>query len=75
MIRVLADDIAKITSRPMRKHLTVVASKVVAEFPSSFQDKLDDVVVGSGYNSILTQLEQIPELKQTAYEEGEFQFR
>ena len=58
MIRVLADDIAKITSRPMRKHLTVVASKVVAEFPSSFQDKLDDVVVGSGYNSILTQLEQ-----------------
>ncbi|XP_033624085.1 uncharacterized protein LOC117287543 [Asterias rubens] len=58
MIRVLADDIVKITSRPMRKQLAVVASKVVAEFPSSFQDKLDDLIVDNGYNSILTQLEQ-----------------
>ncbi len=58
MIRLLADDIVKITSHPMRKHLAVVASKVVAEYPYSFQDKLDDVIVDNGYNSILTQLEQ-----------------
>ena len=43
----------------MQKQLAVVASKVVAEFPSRFQDyKLDDVIVDNVYNSILTQLEQ-----------------
>ncbi|XP_033095984.1 uncharacterized protein LOC117100416 [Anneissia japonica] len=57
MIRVLADDISKTSGRPTRSQLADVASKIVSEYPKSFQDNLDDAIVGTGYNSILTQLE------------------
>ena len=57
MIRVLAVDICKKAQKPARRQLAFVASKIVLQYPESFQDKLDDIIVGTGYNSILKQLE------------------
>ena len=45
-------------SRPSHKILATVASKVVTQYPASFEDKMDDIIIGSGHGSLLTQLEQ-----------------
>ena len=58
MIRVVVDDIVKICRKPTRRQLVVIAAKFVEDYPQSFEDKLEDMVIGTGYNSILSQLEQ-----------------
>ena len=58
MIRILTDDLSRVYSRPSRKVLDTIASKVVTDYPASFEDKMDDMIIGSGHGSLLTQLEQ-----------------
>ncbi|PIK51175.1 hypothetical protein BSL78_11929 [Apostichopus japonicus] len=57
MIRILCNDIMKVESSPGRKHLSIIAQKIVREFPEPFKDDIEGLVVGSGYASLLTQLE------------------
>lgn len=47
----------KVESSPGRKHLSIIAQKIVREFPEPFKDDIEGLVVGSGYASLLTQLE------------------
>ncbi|XP_071854825.1 uncharacterized protein [Apostichopus japonicus] len=57
MIRILCNDIMKVESSPGRKHLSIIAQKIVCEFPEPFKNDIEGLVVGSGYASLLTQLE------------------
>lgn len=57
MIRILADEIAKITKKPGKKALTTIAQKIVKAYPKSFLDEIDGCVVGTGYDSLLKQLQ------------------
>ncbi|XP_064475118.1 uncharacterized protein LOC135389080 [Ornithodoros turicata] len=43
-------------ARPLKKHLEVIATKIVSTYPESFKDVLDGQVVGTGYDSVLQQL-------------------
>ena len=56
MVRIIVDDILIQCSKPGRKSLSLIASKIVSEYPESFQDILGDKI-GSGYDSLLAQLE------------------
>ncbi|XP_033108557.1 uncharacterized protein LOC117110080 [Anneissia japonica] len=57
MIRIVVNEIMTFSTKPGRKHLKMIASKIVNEYPDSFQDKLEGAVVGRGYESVLAQLE------------------
>ena len=57
MIRIVCSDISSIHSHPGRRQLRQLAEKVVSEYPSSFRDMVGGDVVGSGYDSLLIQLE------------------
>ena len=54
MIRIICADIHVIQSHPGRRQL---AEAIVSEYPSSFRDMVGGDVVGSGYDSLLLQLE------------------
>nr|XP_050028093.2 uncharacterized protein LOC126523536 isoform X3 [Dermacentor andersoni]XP_050030180.2 uncharacterized protein LOC126526322 isoform X1 [Dermacentor andersoni] len=56
MVRVIIDSVKKVCPKPLRKHLAVVARKVVELHPSSFKDVFDNTVIGTGYDSLLNQL-------------------
>ena len=59
MIRILSDDILQHTQRVTRKELAMVCHKIVSTYPESFhdEDQKNSHVVGSGYDSILFQIE------------------
>ncbi|XP_071821327.1 uncharacterized protein [Apostichopus japonicus] len=40
MIRILCNDIMKVESSPGRKHLSIIAQKIVREFPEPFKDDI-----------------------------------
>ena len=58
MVRIMCDDIKEYTSLPCRKNLSKVAETVVAKHKESFCDVIGDSVIGSGYQSLLKQLEE-----------------
>lgn len=57
MVRQVVKQICKFTSKPGRQNLRVISAKIVSEWPGCFDDRIGDVVVGSGYYSLFTQLE------------------
>lgn len=57
MVRILADEISKITKKSGKKALTTIAQKIVKTYPKSFLDEIDGSVVGTGYDSLLKQLQ------------------
>ena len=58
MVRIMCDDIKGYTSLPGRKNLSKVAEMVVAKQKESFCDVIGDSIIGSGYQSLLKQLEE-----------------
>jgi len=57
MVRLISADIYAVYSHPGRKQLRSLAEKIVNTYPSSFRDMAGDEVVGSGYDSLMLQLE------------------
>ncbi|CAN7943991.1 unnamed protein product, partial [Ixodes hexagonus] len=55
MVRVVVQAAMTKCSRPLKKHLDVIARKIVREHPC-FKDVIDGRVVGSGHESLLNQL-------------------
>lgn len=55
MVRILAAEIYKKYKKPGKKALAVIAQKLVKRFPNSFQDVIEDTLVGTGYDSMLKQ--------------------
>ena len=58
MVRILCDDIRGYTTVPGRKNLARIAQMMVAKYKDSFCDLAGDCVIGSGYESLLKQMEE-----------------
>lgn len=57
MVRILVDDICRISQKPGKKALSRIAHKIVKKYPKSFLDEIEGTLVGSGYDSLLKQLQ------------------
>lgn len=57
MVRIICSDIVTTCANPGRRQLRLLADKIVDTYPLSFRDMLDGDVVGSGYDSLMLQLE------------------
>lgn len=57
MVRIIIDHFSKPGSEPQRKKtLRFIAHDIVVKYPNSFRDEVDGEQVGSGYDSLLSQL-------------------
>ena len=57
MVRILVDEISKISQKPGKKALATIAQKIVKKYPKSFRDEIEGSLVGTGYDSLLKQLQ------------------
>jgi hypothetical protein len=57
MVRRIVQQIVKITNKPGRQNLKTISAKIVAEWPGCFEDRIGDIIIGSGYRLLFTQLE------------------
>lgn len=58
MVRIVSAEVHAIHSHPGRRQLRVLAERIVNEYPDSFCDRMDDVLVGSGHDSLVFQFEE-----------------
>lgn len=59
MVRIICADIQDVCpGGPGRRQLRQLAEKIVLQYPASFRDQFDGDVVGSGFDSLLFQLEE-----------------
>ena len=57
MVRIICADITEICLYPGRRHLRMIAQNIVESFPQSLCDIIGDSTVGSGFDSLVLQLE------------------
>lgn len=57
MIRIVASEMMKVSASPSKQASTEVAKKLIAKYPQSLQDVIEGDVVGSGYHSLVKQLQ------------------
>lgn len=57
MIRIVTDSIQKITEKPGKKALAIIARKMINDYSAALADTLCGEVVGEGYSSLLKQME------------------
>ncbi|XP_071810939.1 uncharacterized protein [Apostichopus japonicus] len=58
MIRILVDDLQKITLKPSKSQLSHIAEKIVLRYPKSFKDVIGSQTIGTGYDSLLKNIQQ-----------------
>ena len=56
MIRVIVDDVHQLNKAPKKRNFERIAEKIVHKYPSSFKDVVGDVVIGTGLQSLASQL-------------------
>lgn len=56
MVRIIVSHIHAKCKNPRKKHMEIIAMKIVEQYPMSFQDKIDQMIVGSGWDSLQRQL-------------------
>ncbi|XP_053332786.1 uncharacterized protein LOC128506392 [Clarias gariepinus] len=57
MVRIVVTEMMQKCPHVGKKHATDVATKMVAKYPSSLQDVIDGDIVGTGYHSLVKQLQ------------------
>ena len=57
MIRILADAVLHKCKKPRIQEIESICCKIVEKYPKSFRDEADGVTVGSGYSSMVKQLQ------------------
>ncbi|KAF6738297.1 hypothetical protein FQA47_016967, partial [Oryzias melastigma] len=57
MIRIVANEMMRKSSRISKSNSTEVAKQMVAKYPSSLQDVIEGDVIGAGYHSLVKQLQ------------------
>ncbi|XP_040066785.1 uncharacterized protein LOC120840351 isoform X4 [Ixodes scapularis] len=78
LVRVVVNDMLKLTCRPQRELITSVAKEIVERFPASLEDHgIDGKVMGRGFDSLFQQLESRVEnvnrgMKAALLEAGDF---
>lgn len=58
IVRIVVEDVQKITKKPSKKQLSHIAEKMVTQYPSAFKDVIGDQTVGSGFDSLLKNVVQ-----------------
>ncbi|XP_065653181.1 uncharacterized protein LOC136080459 isoform X2 [Hydra vulgaris] len=56
IIRIVMNDVLAVCPKPLKKHLDVIASSMVAKYPKSFKDEYGTTVIGNGHDSLRLQL-------------------
>ncbi|XP_067652038.1 uncharacterized protein [Haliotis asinina] len=56
LVRHLMDMVRSVTVQATKRQLSIIAQRAVAKYPDSLEDRIDDDVVGSGYESLLNRL-------------------
>lgn len=57
MIRIVASEMMKASASLSKQASTAVAKKLIAKYPQSLQDAIEGDVVGTGYHSLVKQLQ------------------
>ncbi|XP_049334937.1 uncharacterized protein LOC111195868 [Astyanax mexicanus] len=57
MIRIVVSEIMKVCNNPTKHNTTEIGKRMVAKYPKSLQDVIEGDVVGSGYHSLVKQLQ------------------
>ncbi|KAG9278020.1 hypothetical protein AMEX_G5810 [Astyanax mexicanus] len=57
MIRIVVSEIMKVCNNPTKHNTTEISKRMVAKYPKSLQDVIEGDVVGSGYHSLVKQLQ------------------
>ena len=56
LIRIVVDAIHKVCSNPKLKNSEKIAYRIISQYPDSFKDEIDGIVIGSGLESLTAQL-------------------
>lgn len=56
LVRAVVAEVRKVCDRPWRRQMAFVAQKMVQSYPQSLKEELGGDTVGSGYDSLLSQL-------------------
>ncbi|KAK6460826.1 hypothetical protein HHUSO_G36946, partial [Huso huso] len=76
MIRLIINEVTGVCKRPSKKHLTDIARRIVAKYPKSLQDVIEGHIVGSGYDSLVKQLQsRADNVKRTQFSTPKRQFQ
>ncbi|KAL1246706.1 hypothetical protein QQF64_034363, partial [Cirrhinus molitorella] len=57
MVRIVVREMMQKSSDISKRHSTIVAKKIVATYPKSLQDVIEGDIIGSGYHSLVKQLQ------------------
>lgn len=57
MVRIVVAAMMKVCACPSKKNLTEVAKRMVAKYPKSLQDVIEESVIGPGYYSLVKQFQ------------------
>ncbi|XP_029967545.1 uncharacterized protein LOC115402957 isoform X2 [Salarias fasciatus] len=57
MVRIVASDMMQRSSSVSKRNSTEIAKRMVAKYPKSLQDNIEGDVIGSGYDSLVKQLQ------------------
>lgn len=58
IVRIICSDISQISAKPGKKALAIlIAQNIVKAYPTSFEDVIEGTRIGSGYDSLLKQLQ------------------
>ncbi|XP_056623049.1 uncharacterized protein LOC130436430 isoform X1 [Triplophysa dalaica] len=81
MVRIVIAAMMKVCACPSRKNLTEVAKIMVAKYPKSLQDVIEESVIGPGYYSLVKQFQtrvenarrtSTPKIKKRVHDSDEF---
>ena len=56
MIRIVVDQVYKCNKKPILKNMERIAYKIVSRYPDTFKDVIDGIAIGSGIESLVSQL-------------------
>lgn len=57
MVRIVVCEMMKVTPSISKMNATDVAKKIVAKYPKSLQDVIEGDIIGTGYQSLVKQIQ------------------
>ena len=56
MVRIVVDQVYKCNKKPILKNMEGIAYKIVSRYPDTFKEVIDGIAIGSGIESLVSQL-------------------
>ncbi|KAJ7998147.1 hypothetical protein DPEC_G00219580 [Dallia pectoralis] len=57
MVRIVVSEMMKVCDCPSKKSPTAIAKQMVGKYPASLQDVIEGDVIGTGYDSLVKQIQ------------------